>query len=841
MRRIRFLIFALLLIMLSPIYGKHSDKYLLANYSYFRCHQNIPDFYYTLLDSMQTAYYNASVITFLPGDFPQRSDLLLKEMDKHKLDVLLYDMAFTEGSKNPEYGSEAFSIANYWRFEAEYDSTFRENLLDDMYFYNNSYTTGTPVFNELASGKYLLQLKNGQPGYAFNKLEFRWQEKGYTKYNIGNEFRFIQREMIDGRKGDIKDNPAGDDTLYITIAFKCSNIPDDPNTELMRFSFNGFDKANKECQVRHYNTYNSRYGTVSYLTVGEYNKLPLITKDQEGNSVWQHKEIVLKISLQDLYYAGLLDSNIIWKYLLINLNPQIYWNGKGILELDYVEFEDTMYKRQKTDTELIEAVRNRMYNLCSRYDNIKYFYLTDEPTQGQFSSFRRLEKDIFKDLKTFAPSCSGFYTCSILHRKNVIKPNNMMYDHIGLYSKIVEPELIAFDIYPLWGWMQWNNPTERRGVQRRLDYDMLDQYKHYKELCMKTGAKYMPCPQSYGEWNYTDAENGYWALLRPPKYMQKCLQLLPLCYGADGILTYRIYNRIYEENVMKLGFQEFTTIDVSPSGKVTFRPGWEGLKEANQKIIFYADYLEPREWLDADAILTTGYRNPEQLKSVMVKAIEVLPQKLVQNDVDLYDGYVQCGLFKAEGKYPYFMLVNRRTEYISMVNNPTRSDSLLNVPPDKLDDHFLPAPPQTVKFSIDNSAKEILGKYVALYDPFSEELFYSDSNTPEISIDPGDGRLLQMCATLPKKVEGKAEMNHLAILQGNITMEKKADVTVKSDCKLIIKDNSKITVKKGAKLNIFGEVEIGDNVQIQVHKGGTIYLNETDCKWGKNSKISGEK
>ncbi len=841
MRRIKYIIFALLFLLLGSLSGKHSDKYLLANYSLLRCYQNIPNFYYALLDSMQAANYNSSVITLLPGDFPQRSDKLLKAMDQRGIDVLLYDMAFTEGSKNPEYGSEAFSIANYWRFEAEYDSTFKENLLDDMYFYNNSLTTGTPVFNELASGKYLLQLKTGQPGFAFNKLEFRWQEKGYTNYNIGNEFRFIQREMSDGSKGDIKANPAGDDTLYITIAFKCSALPLDPNAELLRFSFNGFDKNNKEHQVPHLNAINSRYGMFSYLTVDEYNKLPLISKDQDGNPVWQHKEIVLKISLQNLYYANLLEGNISWKYLLSNLNPQVYWNGKGILEIDYVEFEDTMHKRQKTDTELIAAVRTRMQNLAERYDNIKYFYITDEPTQGQFSSFRRLEKDIFQDIKKIAPQSSGLFTCSILHRKYVIKPNNMMYDHIGLYSRIVDPKLIAFDIYPLKGWMQWNNPTERRGVQKRLDYDMLDQYKYYKELCMKTGAQYMPCPQSYGEWFYNDAENGFWALLRPPKYMQKCFQLLPLCYGADAILTYKIHNRIKDPVTTKLTYQEFSTIDVSPSGQLTMRPGWEGLKEANQKIIVYTDYIEPREWIDADAILTTGYRNPEQLKSVMVKAIEVLPQKLVQNDVDLYDGYVQCGLFKAEGNYPYFMLVNRRTEYISMVNNPTRSDSLLNVPPDKLDDYFLPAPPQTVKFIIDDGAKDIVGKYVALYDPFSEELFYSDSNTPEISIDPGDGRLLQMCVTLPKKVKDKTEMNHLAVLQGEITLEKKAEVTSKPDCKLIIKDNSTIKVKKGAKLNILGEAEIGNNVQIQIYKGGTIYLNETHCKWGKNSKIIGTK
>ena len=72
-------------------------------------------------------------------------------------------------------------------------------------------------------------------------------------------------------------------------------------------------------------------------------------------------------------------------------------------------------------------------------------------------------------------------------------------------------------------------------------------------------------------------------------------------------------------------------------------------------------------------------------------------------------------------------------------------------------------------------------------------------------------------------------------------MEKKTEVTVKPDCKLIIKEGSKITLKKGAKLNILGETEIGDNVQIKLQKDSNLNLNEASCKWGKNVKITGAK
>ena len=98
-----------------------------------------------------------------------------------------------------------------------------------------------------------------------------------------------------------------------------------------------------------------------------------------------------------------------------------------------------------------------------------------------------------------------------------------------------------------------------------------------------------------------------------------------------------------------------------------------------------------------------------------------------------------------------------------------------------------------------------------------------------------------MCTTLPKKVSGKNELNYLAVLEGDLVLGKNANVTVNPGCKLIIKDNSKIVVKKGAKLDILGETEICDNVQIQIYKGGKVSLNEADCQWGKNSQISAVK
>ncbi len=141
-----------------------------------------------------------------------------------------------------------------------------------------------------------------------------------------------------------------------------------------------------------------------------------------------------------------------------------------------------------------------------------------------------------------------------------------------------------------------------------------------------------------------------------------------------------------------------------------------------------------------NAILTTGYRNPEQLKPVMVKAIEVLPQKLVQNDVDLYDDYNNVVSLKTEGKNIYFMLVNRRTEYISMVNNPTRSNGCCHFTPINWMKPFSASTTSNIKFIIINSAKEILGKICSSLIIHFRTVFYSDSNTPEISIDPGDGR-----------------------------------------------------------------------------------------------------
>ena len=55
MKKRVYLILAILILMLGSLSAKHSDKYLLANYTLLRCYQNVPGWYYTLLDSIQAA------------------------------------------------------------------------------------------------------------------------------------------------------------------------------------------------------------------------------------------------------------------------------------------------------------------------------------------------------------------------------------------------------------------------------------------------------------------------------------------------------------------------------------------------------------------------------------------------------------------------------------------------------------------------------------------------------------------------------------------------------------------------------------------------------------------
>ncbi len=842
--KVRHTIFLMILAALfsPPAAAKYADGFVLGNFSYLRATSGFLPRVDSLAARMREAGYNATVCEIVDGSSPRQIEQLLGAFDRQGIDAILTDKVWRESGADPQYGTEALSIGNYWRFEAEYDSSSTLNQNAEKYFYIHSGRTGNATRSRLASGGWLRVLQDGQPGYALNRMEFRWPTAAHNKgvrYHIGPEIRFVQRAYGSGDKDDFHANPCADDTLYVTFAFSCSKLPADPDAIILRVSLAGFTNqgGQKERMLFSYDPQTGKMFVPRELTVRDYNSLPVANRDRDGAKTWPHRELTVALPVRDLYDAGLIDPTKGWRYSLLSLNPGFYWLGKGQLELDYVEFEDTMHRQLLANNALRQAVRERVKNLATAYENISYLFLTDEPTVGQFSSYREIEHGLLSDLDKLAPSLKGLISCSWLDRRNVLKDNGDNFNLISLFDEIAQPRILTFDIYPLFGSLRWNRPEVTRGVQKTLDMDMLKYYRSAKIQCAKRGAKFLPATQSYGVWLYDQQK---WGTLRPPKNMQKCLQYLPLCYGAEGLINFKLYDVVGDPAVTKQTRQDYSPINVHESGgklSLSFNSHWDAIVEANRRILAYEAPMRSLDWIDSEAVLTEGYRNPDALVSSGLQTLEVLPQILVLNGISLYDGYVQAGLFRQKSGAPALMLVNRRTEFVFPQAGAASdgSDELLAVPPDRFDQACFPAPPQTVRATFSASAVRNLGGRPGLWDPFDNSFYPLDGKVAEVEIGPGDGKLLLLVASLPANLDGKSRIKGPTLVNQESHLGKGARLISDPGSELhILKD---VTIAKGASLKLRGRITIADGVQIKVLPGGKIDLKKADCTWGKGAEL----
>jgi hypothetical protein len=145
---------------------------------------------------------------------------------------------------------------------------------------------------------------------------------------------------------------------------------------------------------------------------------------------------------------------------------------------------------------------------------------------------------------------------------------------------------------------------------------------------------------------------------------------------------------------------------------------------------------------------------------------------------------------------------------------------------------------QNVVFDLLDETSSTYGTYTALYDLYDGMIYDNSTEGIKVSIDAGDGKYLQMCATLPSLVNADAQLSKLAYLSGPITIDNCAEVTVHESTITTILPHSTIIVKGGSILNLAGTVTIADSVSIIVEQGSSINFNGAICTWGYASGIS---
>ena len=417
----------------------------------------------------------------------------------------------------------------------------------------------------------------------------------------------------------------------------------------------------------------------------------------------------------------------------------------------------------------------------------------------------------------------------------IVKHDGTPYNYHKRFLHEVNPDRVMVDVYPLQGNIVWNgsNPSVQSKIDNMLHYNYCKLVKNVQQS-NNPETEIFHIPQTFG---IIREDTGLWSYNMPHRSMVKAMNFLPLCYASEGIVDFCIASNpasiVEGGNWVTPLIHETSDWNYDNLGIPDHMSTYAYLAAANNKIAKYGPIVKGLTWLNANKIMTTGvtqipelvFEDTFQMNSVFLNNIYVnaIP------DSTGYAGHVQCGYYSDTNNTPYFMLVNRRAVYAR--------NGVNSIPLKYVDLRFTDALPQTVCFEPDNSSHDIFGTHVALYDVYDNSILQLDSGAINVEIWPGDGRLLQMCSSLPPTVTSNSVVKNVAYLSGSITIDTGTSVTIQAGTRTTILPDTTIHVNSGATLNVSGELTIADNVSFIVEEGGQISFDDAICTWGQGSFI----
>ncbi len=867
------------------VFAKHSDSFLNGVYSQLDL-QHAPDanaVYSNFGQLLNAAGFNAASIAMGVGNDTD-SDInklqpALTALDDNSIDAVLSDYFWT----NSASGITNLSCSNYLKMEAEYNLKY--DLLPngdhvfspDVLMQNGVADTGNDKYNSVFkhdtgrsdpniggySNNYAWMCNPNAPYYHVAGLalycpRFRWKPDymadGVTpcpnpRY-IGYDLKF-------------KGTTIGENKLYLSVALKWD--VGTTNADIATISL----KVMKSSVNDLYGAYDeaNNYDVLTLIPVySTYSTT--ITNDDYADG----EDIGNGFRLFE-YYVDLPPAATCppWDEVLVggyfkHINPQIYWCGLKTLYIDYITLEDKFHRSMRLDpsnSAYLTRLGSRLtqINNLNLKNNVAFYYTYDEPFQGQFNTYKLLQD--YMDLQG-----KKIITAIHIADETVVKPDSHpAYYHPGLFASEIIPKRILMDAYPFkeWGTVltQWNSlPTLHQDwwVQNRIQNMVLGNYLQIANLIHHNSSysdtDLLFCPQIWGEYASTSTGGHYWRYITPPRSMLKCLQFLPLCYGADGIFGYRmtsnrsqVFTRSEEDNSLDdpllrndtfvcyapLAYDDefYTNLQDPEPPNANHRGAYTTLKDANQKINLYGPIIKELTWVNADSIMVGGL-HPE------VNMSELSLQNLVVNNTihtGDYEGYVQCGYYHDNANNPSFMLVNRRAVH--------RSDNATGVIPPDVDNSFTDADPQTVQFTFTTDAVARYGGRLGLYDPYSNDLQVMNTNrVVNCTIDAGDGSLRQVVAVLQPNVTANYSVDSGVFVTGDVHIQNGAEVTIHPGRTLNILNHSRIYVQNGSTLYIAGNhfrksKLIADLAgKIYVSQGGALVIQDTECDMSDSTFIS---
>ncbi len=866
--------FFLIISIFIPVYAKHSDAFLNGVFSLYDLRYSGDESdtrakFDLLGHYLHEAGFNATTYSLiLDGDFDKLDDLL-PALDRDSIDAIHYDLTWSDAilNRTPEIGVASLSCGNYLHMESEYmlhwtppvppntQGFFDPDILpeyddsdNDKMNYVFQHDTGHRVYEE---GVYSNErawvcdpalLHNA--GLALYCPRFRWStgSTALSRY-ISNDFKFLKSADA---------HPENENKLYLRVALKWTEGATNVPVATIKL------KVLKKTYIDHLGI-NPSFDTVN---TGDY--------DVNDQDLYQKLVLIPESSsyTEELFSNDLNDAPVdefghrfhIFEYTVSlppnsgsfnSIDPEIYWEGHTKLYIDYIELEDELHHQMMIDnSEFLTRLQRRLDNIDGLgFDNIAYYYTADEPYQGSFDTYKKLQTYMSERHKKII---TANYEPSI--DKATVKPNSLnlpSYYHPGLFLESASPERIMVDYYPLierGDLIDWNSNNGSNGIQNKIGSLLLNPYHRISQLVHGnndySNTELLFVPQIYGEKN---ASTGSWSHIYPPRSMMKCLQMLPLCYGVDGIVSFEIASN---PNTTISGLNwiaplEYETYPSTVNGENRYNnlqvapgSGYQMLTEANSKINIYGPIIKDLHWVDADAIMTDNAHQNVDINDMGLTSLIVCNylQSNPPHNPD-YEGYVQCGYYNDNANNPSFMLVNRRAVY--------RSDNLNTSVGINVDASFTNAPNQTVQFTFTTDAVAHYGGRLGLYDPYSHDLQVMNPNrVVDCTIDAGDGSLRQVVAVLQPNVTANYSEDSDVFVTGDVHIQNGAEVTIHPGRTLNILNHSRIYVQNGSTLNIAGNhfrksKLIADLAgKIYVSQGGALVIQDTECDMSDSTFIS---
>ncbi len=403
--------------------------------------------------------------------------------------------------------------------------------------------------------------------------------------------------------------------------------------------------------------------------------------------------------------------------LLTGLDFQLRWNGGGLLRVDKLEIFDGAYKKLLYNSKFESTLRNR--KLLAENPFLMGFYAKDEPNTPQFEGLR-----VFKEKLGRVPILTANWV-------RQYEDSDGSYEPWDDFLETTDFDYIMPDIYPVKANARWNTSPEFMSwhIQDHID-SMLELYRLNKQSAVDHHAKFFAVVQTTGYWYGNDLKKGEWTgSLLPPPEMIKCLRYLPLCYGANGIIDWKL--RSSKRNLTNKEWDySYHQSPLDVSNRKT--PQYKAIQESNVRIRKYGDILNKLKWLGA-------HHDPKEIVRITFELSKV---NVTSAEHCAYDGFVEVGVF--QGASLYFMIVNRRTNFLK----PDFVDfkgALKDVGATGKDvaNAFEPAPNQILELQFNDS----YSKKWYLEETISKERIYLDSsNTARIDIEAGEGRLFKLTA-----------------------------------------------------------------------------------------------